>query len=161
MDRLLCEVRFEADTSRQSPGRLVGTLVTYEERARDRAELFVRGALEWPPEGIVINLQHDRQQPLLRALPFLDGDELRIDAALPDTQRGRDVATDMQQPLPLYTGLSVEFQARAEGRRGGLREIRRAFLPSAGLVDRAAYAGSTVEVREELHRRPGSIWTWL
>ena len=101
MDQLLCEIRFEADASRQSPGRLVGTLVTYEERARDRAELFTRGALEWPPEGILINLQHDRQQPLLRALPFLDGDELRIDAQLPDTQRGRDVSTDMRQPLPL------------------------------------------------------------
>ena len=149
MDQLLCEVRFEADTSNQSPGRLIGTLVTYEERARDRPELFARGALDWPAEGILINLMHDRQQPLLRAIPYLDGDELRIAADLPDTQRGRDVATDMRQALPLYTGLSVEFRASAEGRRGGLREIRRAFLPSAGLVDRAAYAGSRVEIRAE------------
>ena len=149
MDQLLCEVRFEADTSNQSPGRLIGTLVTYEERARDRPELFARGALDWPTEGILINLMHDRQQPLLRAIPYLDGDELRIAADLPDTQRGRDVATDMRQALPVYTGLSVEFRASAEGRRGGLREIRRAYLPSAGLVDRAAYAGSRVEIRSE------------
>jgi hypothetical protein len=117
--------------------------------------------LDWPAEGILINLMHDRQQPLLRALPYLDGDELRIAADLPDTTRGRDVATDMRQPMPLYTGLSVEFRASAEGRRGGLREIRRAFLPSAGLVDRAAYAGSRVEVRAEsglILPRAESLW---
>ena len=88
---------------------------------------------------------HDRQQPLLRTVPFLDGDEFRIDAALPDTQRGRDAAVMVRDGL--LTGLSVEFRAEQERRRGNLREIRRAYLPSAGLVDTAAYRGSTVEIR--------------
>ena len=161
MDRLLCEIRYESDDSRLSPGRLVGTLLTYEERARDRAELFTRGAMRWPEIGVVINLMHDRQQPLLRVFPKLDGDALTVDAALPDTQRGRDVAADMRQENPLYTGLSVEFRAEQEGRRGGLREIRRAYMPSAGLVDRGAYAGSTVEVRSEsglILPRAESLW---
>ena len=162
MDRLLCEIRFAEDDSRLSPGRLVGTLLTYEERARDRAELFTRGAMHWPETGIVINLMHDhRQQPLLRVFPDLVGDELRIDAPLPDSTRGRDVAADMRQENPLYTGLSVEFRAEKESRRGGLREIRRAYMPSAGLVDRGAYAGSTVEVRSEsglILPRAESLW---
>ena len=45
MENLLCEVRFAEDPSRLSPGRLTGTLVTYEVRAKDRPELFARGAL--------------------------------------------------------------------------------------------------------------------
>ena len=32
MDNLLCEVRFEEATDRLSPGRLTGTLLTYEVR---------------------------------------------------------------------------------------------------------------------------------
>jgi phage head maturation protease len=117
--------------------------------------------MRWPEIGVVMNLMHDRQQPLLRVFPKLDGDALTVDAALPDTQRGRDVAADMRQENPLYTGLSVEFRAEQEGRRGGLREIRRAYMPSAGLVDRGAYAGSTVEVRSEsglILPRAESLW---
>ena len=31
---------------------------------------------------------------MLRVIPFLDGNELRIDGVLPDTQRGRDVSNE-------------------------------------------------------------------
>ena len=160
MDQLLCEVRFE-DDGRDSPGRLTGTLVTYLEVARDRPELFIRGALDWEDGGIVINEMHNRQAPIVRAVPFLDGDALRIDVALPDTQRGRDTASAMRQENPLYTGLSVEFNALAEGRRGNLREIRRAKLVRAGLVDRGAYGGSTVEVRAEGTSARRRVHLWL
>ena len=161
MDLFTCEIRFE-DDGRDSPGRLAGTLITLEEPARDRAEVFTRGALTWPDGGIVINEMHNRQAPIVRAVPFLDGDEWKIDVALPDTTRGRDIATAMRQELPLYTGLSVEFKALAEGRRGNLREIRRAYCPSAGLVDRGAYAGSTVEIRSESGLTlPSELTLWL
>ena len=43
MDRLLMEVRAADDDTRQSPGRIVGTLLTYGERASDRNELFEAG----------------------------------------------------------------------------------------------------------------------
>ena len=160
MDQLLCEVRFE-DDERDSPGRLTGTLVTYLEVARDRPELFTRGALDWDEGGIVINEMHNRQAPIVRAVPFLDGDALKIDVALPDTQRGRDTANAMRQEHPLYTGLSVEFNALAEGRRGNLREIRRAKLVRASLVDRGAYGGSTVEVRQQGTSAYRRIHLWL
>ena len=145
MDELVFEIRQLDDPTRESPGRLVGTLLRYEERASDRPEVFVRGALSWPAEGIVINEQHNRQAPILRAVPFIDGDEVRIDAAVPPTQRGRDAITNIRAGV--LTGLSVEFQARAEGRRGNLREIRSAHLGAAALVDAGAYRGSKVEVR--------------
>lgn len=148
MDELTFEIRQLEDPTRESPGRLVGTLLTYEERAKDRPEIFVKGALTWPEAGIVINEQHNRQAPILRALPFLDGDQVKIDAQLPNTVRGRDTAENLRQGI--YTGLSVEFASRAEGRRGPLREIRSAFLGGAALVDTSAYGGSTVELRAGL-----------
>ena len=150
-DTLLVEVRFEEDDARASPGRLVGTLLTYEQEARDRPELFIRGALEWPENGIVINEQHNRQAPILRAVPFLDGDDVRIEQPFPNTQRGRDAATNLREGV--YTGLSVEFGAYSEVRRGRLREIRRALLVGAALVDKPSYAGSMAEVRERTGRR--------
>ena len=156
-EHLDCEVRFERDDSRQSPGRLVGTLLRYEERAHDRAEMFTRGSLEWPPEGLVITRQHDRNQPITRTVPFLVGDEVRISAELPDTTAGRDAAADVRSGL--LTGLSVEFRSQKEGRRGGLREIRQAFAPRAGLVDSPSYSGSVVQVRER--GEGGRRRTWL
>ena len=145
-ENLVCEVRFQEDPERLSPGRLSGTLLTYETRASDRSELFARGALHWPDTGITVNDQHNRQATIVRALPFLDGDAVKIDVSLPDTQRGRDAATNVRDGT--LTGLSVEFFSEREARRGGLREIRRARLARAGLVDTPSYSDSKVEVRD-------------
>ena len=147
-DELLCEIRFQEDETAATPGRLVGTLLTYETRASDRRELFKRGAIHWPESGLVINDMHDRRAPLLRAVPILDGDTLRIDAPFPDTQRARDAATNLREGI--LTGLSLEFYAEKETRRAGIREILRAYVPRAGLVDTPSYAGSLVEVRAKL-----------
>ena len=145
MDNLICEIRVEQDDSRMSPGRMVGTLLTYEQRAGDRPEIFVSGSLSWPENGILVREMHDRQRPILRAVPFLDGNEVKINSPIPDTQRGRDAVTNIREGV--YSGLSVEFRAQTEGRRAGLREIRSAALRGAGLVDYPSYTGSLVEVR--------------
>ena len=145
---LLIEVRYVEDTTRESPGRLVGTLLTYGETSRDRPERFMRDSLQWADAGIIVNEQHNRQAAIMRVHPFLDGDLLRVDEALPNTVRGRDAATNIRDGL--YTGLSVEFAKRGvvASYVGGVREIRQAVLVGAGLVDLASYPGSTVEVRE-------------
>ena len=102
-------------------GRLVGRLLTYGERAIDRAELFERGALTWPADGVVLNRQHARGAPIMRVMPTLVGDELRIDQALPDTVAGRDAATEIRAGL--MRGLSVSFQAQRQAFAGGVRRI--------------------------------------
>ena len=147
MDELTFEIRQMEDPSRESPGRIVGVLMRYEVPAKDRPEIFTRGALTWPEGGIVVNAQHDRKSPILRAIPFVDGDEVRIDSPVPNTAAGRDAVENIRQGV--FTGLSVEFSSKSEGRRGPLREIRSAFLGGAALVDSSAYRGSTVEVRAE------------
>ena len=149
MRELRCKIELRADDSRQSPGRITGTLVTYGERASDRAEVFADGALSWDEGGIVLNQQHDRAQPIMRFTPTVDGREVRIDAQLPDTTRGRDTATMIRDGT--MTGLSVEFRAVDEGKRNGLREVRKAQLLGAAVVDDASYRGE-LEVRDRRTR---------
>ena len=152
---LRCAIELRADETRQSPGRVVGTLVTYGKRASDRAEMFAAGSLTWPDGGIVLNEQHNRAAPILRFVPEVDGAEVRIDAPLPDTQRGRDAATMIRNGT--MRGLSIEFKAQSEGRGGGVREIRQALLLGAALVDSGSYKGS-LEVRQRDHRQRRRVW---
>ena len=126
LNEIVCEIRYAEDETRGSPGRLTGTLLTYEREANDRPEIFTRGALAWPESGIVIDEQHNRQAPIVRAIPRLAGDALTIDVPLPNTARGRDAATNVREGV--LTGLSVSFKAIREGRRGRLREIRQASV---------------------------------
>lgn len=150
-----CAIECRADESRQSPGRIVGTLMEYETRARDRPETFAAGALTWPDGGIVLNEQHNRQSPILRFTPEVRGGAVVIDAALPDTQRGRDAATMIRNGT--FRGLSVEFRATSEGVRNGMRLIRAGKLVGAALVDSPSYRASAVEVRQRASGRP-RVW---
>ena len=154
MREIRCAIELRADETRQSPGRIVGTLITYEQRANDRAEVFASGALRWEERGVVLNEQHNRQAPIMRFVPTIEGREVRIDAPLPDTQRGRDAATMIRNGT--MTGLSVEFRAIDEGRREGMREVRSAKLLGAAIVDSSSYAGR-LEVRERT-RRKRRLW---
>ena len=120
--------------------------MTYGARAKDRAEMFAPGALAWEDRGVILNEQHNRQAPIMRFVPVVDGNEVRIDAPLPDTQRGRDAATMIRNGT--MTGLSIEFRSESEGRASGMREIRRATLAAAALVDSPSY-GTSVEVRNK------------
>ena len=155
-----CAIEVRADETRQSPGRLVGTLLTYGERASDRAELFAAGSLRWPDGGIMLREQHNRQAPIARFTPALQGDRLIIDAPMPDTTRGRDAIAGVRAGV--YGGLSVEFYAEDEQWAGELRTINRGVLVGAGLVDDPSYGGSTVEVRHRLDRAEiARLLTWL
>ena len=140
-----CTLEIREDDTRTSPGRLYGTLITYGAQASDRAELFEDGALSWPADGIVINRQHLRGAPIMRAVPELRGSDLVIDQALPDTVAGRDAAEEIRGGL--MRGLSVEFSAKRQSIVAGVRRIREAVLGAAGLVDDPSYSGSLVEVR--------------
>lgn len=133
------------DDTRRSPGRLVGTLVTYGERASDRAEVFEAGALAWPEDGVVLNRQHVRGQPIMRVKPEVRDGAVVLDVPLPDTSAGRDAATEIRTGL--FKGLSVEFAAVKQVFRNGVRFIQAATLGGVGLVDTPSYTGSTAEVR--------------
>ena len=156
MTEIRCRIELREDETRQSPGTITGTLIEYGKRASDRAEVFADGALRWDEGGVVLNVQHDRQQPVMRFKPEVRGKEVVVDAALPDTSRGRDTATMIRNGT--MTGLSIEFRSDNEGMRGGVREVRRAQLMGAAVVDSPSYKGA-LEVRER--RRQGRLQRWL
>ena len=151
MHEIRCRIECRADDTRQSPGRLYGRLLTYGERAADRPEVFTPGALSWPADGVLLRRQHARAAPIMRVTPERRGDAIVIDAPLPDTAAGRDAAVEVRGGT--LAGLSVEFRATREGRRGGVREIQAAELTGAGLVDEGAYRSATVELRGRGGRR--------
>ena len=93
--------------------------------------------------------------------PIVDGNTVRIDHPFPDTQRGRDAATNLREGV--LTGLSVSFVAEQEEMRNGVRVIKRAYAPRAGLVDSPSYTGSKAEVRASgfVVVSPRSIYQWL
>lgn len=89
-----------------SPGRIVGTLITFGETSRDaRRHVFEPGSLHWPAEGVVLNRQHSDGAPIARIVPVVDGDRVVVDHALPDTAAGRDAATEVRDGLLI--GLSA------------------------------------------------------
>ena len=153
-DEIRCSIELRADDSRQSPGRLFGVVMTYNMRARDRAEMFLPGSLKWDAGGIVLNRMHTRAAPIMRVLPVVEGNEVRIDAPLPDTSAGRDAAAEIRSGL--FRGLSVEFKATAQTIVGGVRRITAAVLSGAAIVDSPSYAAASVEVRAKPRRR--QIW---
>ena len=162
MESLLIPLEYRQDETRESPGTLAGVLMTYGTTAKDRPEMFEMNALHWDPSGILIREQHNRQAPIIRAFPYLEGRELRINAPLLNTTRGRDIAEAMKGPNPLYSGLSVEFRAEKESRRNGVRVITSALLGGAGLVDSPSYKDSVVEIREDSGLTlPGAQTLWL
>ena len=156
----MSEIRFaievREDKDRRGPGRIVGTLIQYGERASDRPERFEQGSLSWPDDGIVLREQHDRAQPIARVVPELQGDKVIIDALLPDTGRARDAATMIREGV--FRGLSVEFTSARSSNVGGVRVIQEARLTGLGLVDDPAYTGSRVDVRSRGKARARRVW---
>ena len=160
MDEIRMKIEVRADESRLGPGRLIGTLMQYGQQATDRAEVFEIGSLKWDVAGIVVNRQHLRQSPIMRVLPVVDGNEVRINAAIPDTTAGRDAASEIRSGL--FRNLSVEFRAVKQTIVGGVRRIASAVLSGAAIVDSGSYAGATVEVRAKGGgNRPDARFLWL
>ena len=151
MHEIRCRIEYRADETRQSPGRLYGRLLTYGERAADRPERFAPGALSWPDGGIPLRRQHNRNQPIAQIVPRIEGDGLIVDQPLPDTTAGRDAAAEVRAGL--LRGMSVEFRSERERQHGGIREIERAALVGAGLVDEPSYRSAVVELRGRGGRR--------
>ena len=117
IERRAAEIRFEQDESRRGPGRLVGVLLPYGERAQDRPELFEPGALHWPADGVLLREMHVRARPIARFVPVASETEVRAEIELPDTTAGRDAGANVRAGV--LSGLSVEFKAEREGNARG------------------------------------------
>ena len=82
-EHLVCAVELHADEERRGPGRLRGVLLRFGETTRDsRRQSFAAGSLKWDDGGVVLNEQHNRQAPITRVRPTVDGDTVKLDVPL-------------------------------------------------------------------------------
>ena len=147
MDKL--EYRF---TPVSLDGRVLsGVVMRYGEIATGapRPERFDPGAFRFPDDGVILNVQHDRNRPLARTPDTLILKDtvaaLELRAELPETREGTDTLELVRSRV--LTGLSVEFRAVKEHFEAGVRVITEALLSGVAVVDRSAYSGSVVEAR--------------
>ena len=153
MDEIRCAIEVREV---EGINRLVGVLLPFEELARDRAELFERGSLSWPAEGVVLRRQHVRAQPILRFTPVEVDGRLLIDTPVPDTIAGRDAVAEIRAGV--LTSLSVEFRAVHQNIVAGVRRIGAGVLVGAGLVDAGSYQSATATVEARAKAEAKAEW---
>ena len=118
-------------------------------------EVFLPGSFGNVEQAdILLNVQHDRSRVLARApgtMRLIDSNSvLTLTAKPPDTAEARDAKLMVRAGV--LQGLSIEFNAKEQEQRNGVRVISRAELVGVGLVDRPAYPESTVEARALMGR---------
>ena len=143
MGEIRCSIKIE-DRAEGKP-RLIGTLMSYNERAKDRPETFLPGSLKWDESGIILNRQHSRKNPILKFTPIESEGRVLIDVELPTTSAGLDALAEVRSGL--FGSLSIEFKSIRESFVGGCRRISEALLTGAALCDAGAYSSSVVEAR--------------
>ena len=105
-----------------------------------RREVFAPGALEWPSEGVGVLTEHrGRIETRGHVVRQRDGRLALTARATEGIKRAVDAGKRF---------MSVEFTALEERTtRGGVREILRAFAPTAALVRSPEYDTTAAEVR--------------
>ena len=144
--RAAVEFRFDGRT-------LTGPAVRYGDVATGPKgpERFERRAFVSGVESATLNLQHDRERVLAEQPDALALTDTALALDLRASLRP-DGAESMLIRRGALRGLSVGFIALDEQRQDGLRVITRAHLDHVALVDRPAYPGSTVELRQAFDR---------
>ena len=148
MERRYCDLR-------QEGRKLSGIAMPYGQISPTFKEKFVPGSFRFAPDGVILNAMHDRRKPLARypggGLELVDTPEaLSIRADLPETTDANDTLALVQRGI--LAGLSIEFDALEERTESGIRVVTKALLGGIGVVDRAAYSGTTVEARRRIGR---------
>ena len=130
------ELRNEGET-------LSGVILQEGRAAQFRREMFTLGAIEWPESGIDILPRHLAPSGTgVKAIPTRNTDG-RIGIAVRASETLRQAYAEGRRFL------SVEFHALNElTTAGGIREIRRALVLAAALVDKPEYAQATAELRQ-------------
>ena len=154
-DTFVVPVEYREDETREGPGRIVGTILETGRVAGDRQEIFVPGSPIFPSTGVELRRGH-RGEAVLTFDPIVDGSKIKIDARLPDTQLGRQVATEVRSGQ--RAALSIEFIPLIETRTMGVRELRSALIQAAALVPLGSYGQARAEVRERAGRRFRRSW---
>ena len=125
---------------------LHGCLIQEGRAAGSRAEVFSPMSVHWPAEGLEIRTEH-LGAVVAKAIPIRSPDgSIRI--ATRATPEIRSAVSSGKKFL------SIEFVALRQTRTGGgIREINKAFVPSAALVSSPEYQQARVEIRSQSRAR--------
>ena len=133
---------------REAGGELHGIILQEGRVGSTRAEVFAPFAAEFPTRGIAIRAAHGGAVET-RAFPHRKANgEIHIRATATPALRDAIAAGRNR--------MSVEFRAIAEQRGAhGVREIQKAVVTGAALVDRPEYLQTSAELRsaDDLRRR--------
>ena len=135
------EIREAADG-----GRLIGVLLQEGRAASVRAEIFAPLAAVWGQDGVAIRTSHGGRE-VTRAIPVRSPTgEIRTSAiATPEIRAAYAAGRRF---------LSIEMQALAETRtRANIREIQKACIGAAALVQSPEYTQARAEIRQRASRR--------
>ena len=131
----------------QGNGIITGTVLRYGDVAAigHAKEVFEPGSIRF--DDVILNLLHDRGQPVARTgagLELTDTHEaLSLRADMPDTIYGRRARELIDARI--LRGLSAEFVPLKEAYDGNVRVIKEAALYGIGIVDRPAYPQSVLD----------------
>lgn len=119
--RYVSPLEFREDVTRGGPGRLTGTILPFGRVAGDRREVFTPGSVTIPDGGIALLAEH-RGREVMRFVPVERDGELRIDAALPDSALGREVAEEVLTGAAIvasgaYDQATAEVRTRTDHRK--------------------------------------------
>ena len=142
MEKLHCPV--EIRESATGP-QIVGCLIQEGRVASVRAEVFAPLSLVWASDGIALRAKH------------LGVEDSR---AIPTREANGEIRIEASASTPLVAAynegrrfLSIEFHALQETRStSGVREIQKAFLPGAALVESPEYKQAGAEIRSKRRR---------
>ena len=141
------------DPARDRAG-LTGVILELGRVASDRRPKCSRRALaRVPVDGRRAASRASWRTGVARLTPSQEGSEIRIDARIPDTALGRQVATEVRsrRAVGAVGRVSVSLD---EGRVMGVRELpKRALIKGAALVPSGSYTQARAEVRERGGRR--------
>ena len=147
-------MRFEVEYREESHGPQLTGVMLQEGRAATggRAEVFAPGSVEWPSTGIEILTVH-KGPTETRGQVVRDRDNRLL-----LTARATPAIKEAYDAGKRY--LSVEFVAtRDRVTKGGVREILRAIVDKAALVERPEYDTAIAEVRSAADiERKARLW---
>ena len=144
------EVRsFGAEIRAEATGRTItGIVMPYGKVSPSHREQFQPGSLR-PTERGLVHVAHDRSQPISGwpgAVELRDTDAgLEVTINVDDNEVGNKALAEVRAGK--LTSLSIEFNRAKSTLVNGIRTISDARLFGVGLVTRASYSGTGVQVR--------------
>ena len=146
------EVRsFGAEIRAEATGRTItGIVMPYGKVSQSHREQFEPGSLR-PTERGLVHVEHDRSRPISAwpgGVELRDTDEgLEVTINVDDNEVGNTALAEVRAGK--LQSLSVEFNRAKSTLINGIRIISDARLFGVGLVTRASYSGTGVQVRNQ------------